>query len=176
MEYERSKNFRAWQSAMVVGMLQTPEYARAVFGSYANLHRSPRDIDEAVRARAQRQSMLYSGDRAFHVLMWEAVLYSAVCPLNVLAGQLDRLAGVLGLDTVKLGLIPFGTVLKLPPAGGFWLYDERLVIVEEWHAESWLDDVDSVALYLRVWRGLEDAAVYGAAAHRLIARARGRLK
>jgi transcriptional regulator with XRE-family HTH domain len=175
VEYARSRRMRAWQSAMVVGMLQTPDYARAVFTRYADLYQTPRDIDDAVRARVRRQEFLYDGGKSFHILMWEAALHVAVCPPQVLAAQLDRLAGVLGMDTVKLGIVPCGTPLKLPPSGGFWVYDERLAIVEDWHAELWLDDAESVALYIRVWQMLAEAAVYGPAAHRLIARARAQL-
>jgi hypothetical protein len=90
----------------------------------------------------------------------------------VLAAQLDRLAGTIGLDTVSLGIVPFEAALKVPPANGFWVFDERLVIVEDWHAELWLDDSDSIALYLRAWETLTGAAVYGADAHRVIARCR----
>lgn len=104
--------------------------------------------------------------------MWEAALHALVRPPSVLAAQLDRLAGVLGLDTVSLGIVPFGASLKIPPANGFWLYDDRLVIAEDWHAELWLDDADSVGVYRKVWHALSDSAVYGADAHRVIARAR----
>ncbi|AWZ09447.1 hypothetical protein DRB96_39160 [Streptomyces sp. ICC1] len=41
-----------------------------------------------------------------------------------------------------------------------------------WHAELWLDDADSVGVYRKVWQALSDSAVYGADAHRVIARAR----
>lgn len=54
----------------------------------------------------------------------------------------------------------------------FWVYDERLVVVEDWHAELWLDDSDSVATYLRTWRTLRESAVYGADAHNVINAAR----
>lgn len=171
-EYERSTMFRAWQSAMVAGMFQTAEYARHVISRYRDLHQSVRDTEEAVRARVKRQEMLYEPGRTFHIVMWEAALHSLVCPPAVLAAQLDRLSGVLGLDTVSLGIVPFGAPLKLPPANGFWIYDERLVIAEDWHAELWLDDAESVGLYLKVWQALADSAVYGADAHRVITRAR----
>jgi transcriptional regulator with XRE-family HTH domain len=171
-EYERSAVLRAWEGAMVVGMLQTADYARHIFADQVDLHRSPRDIEEAVRARVQRQQILYQPGRRFHILMWEGALRALVCPSEVLAAQLDRLAGVVGLDTVSLGIVPFGARLRLPPANGFWAYDERLVIVEDWHAELWLEDADSVGLYLRVWETLAEAAVYGAEAHRVIARCR----
>lgn len=172
IEYERSTELRAWQGAMVVGMLQTPDYARAVFTRYAELHQSPRDIEDAVRARVQRQSLIYQPGRTFSVLLWEAALHAGVAPPNVIAAQMDRLTSVIGLDTVRLGVIPFGAQVGVPPANGFWLYDDRTVIVEEWHAELWLNDSDSLSLYRRVWDSLDHAAVYGTHALRLIARAR----
>ncbi|MFC8494698.1 helix-turn-helix domain-containing protein [Streptomyces sp. NPDC057235] len=175
VEYERSTHLRAWESAMVVGILQTADYARAVFTRYSDLHQSVRDTDDAVRARLHRQALLYEPGRVFDIVLWEAALYAAVCPPPVLAAQLDRLVGVIGLDTVRLGIIPLGAPLALPPAGGFWAYDDRLVIVEDWHAELWLDDADSIDLYGRVWERLQQAAVYGVSAHRLIARARAAL-
>ncbi|MEW2350867.1 helix-turn-helix transcriptional regulator [Streptomyces sp. NPDC006684] len=172
VEYERSTILRAWSSSMVVGMLQTPDYARAVFHRYQDLHQSVRDVDDAVRARIRRQDLLYGQGRVFHILMWEAALHAGVCAPHVLAAQLDRLGGVIGLDTVRLGIIPFGAQVSIPPANGFWLYDDRLAIAEDWHAELWLDDRESVTLYRRVWDALASAAVYGAHAHRLITRAR----
>jgi hypothetical protein len=42
------------------------------------------------------------------------------------------------------------------------------VIAEDWHAELWLDDSDSVVTYLRVWETLRESAVYGVDAHNLI--------
>ncbi|WP_019072403.1 helix-turn-helix domain-containing protein [Streptomyces hokutonensis] len=172
IEYERTTDFRVWQSAMVVGILQTPDYARHVFSRMAELQQAPRDVEDAVRARVRRQEMLYQPGRTFHIVMWEAALHAGMAPPDVLAAQLDRLASVIGLDTVRLGIVPFGAQLGVPPANSFWLYDERLVIVEDWHAELWLDDTDSVALYRRVWDSLDSAAVYGTHARRLIARAR----
>ncbi|MFE9736523.1 helix-turn-helix domain-containing protein [Streptomyces sp. NPDC006477] len=171
VEYERSAHLRAWEGAMVVGMLQTADYARAVFTRYSELHQSVRDTDDAVRARLRRQALLYEPGRVFDIVMWEAALHAAVCPPAVLSAQLDRLASVIGLDTVRLGIVPLGAPVALPPAGGFWLYDDRLAVVEDWHAELWLDDADSIGLYGRVWARLQKSAVYGASAHRLISRA-----
>ncbi|MFC5802294.1 helix-turn-helix domain-containing protein [Streptomyces formicae] len=175
VEYERSALLRAWEGAMVVGLLQTGDHARHVFSRYAELHQSPRDVDDAVRARLRRQEILYQPGRTFEIVMWEAALHAGVCPPSVLAAQLDRLAGVIGLDTVRLGIVPFGAQVAVPPANGFWLYDERLAIVEDWHAELWLDTAEDIALYGRVWSLLRESAVYGPVAHRLIARARAAL-
>jgi hypothetical protein len=98
----------------------------------------------------------------------QAFLRSLVCPASVLVGQLDRLAGVIGMDTVELGIIPLSAPLKIPAANGFWVLDDRLVVAEDWHAELSLDDTDSVATYLRVWGTLRESAVYGGDARKLI--------
>lgn len=164
--------FRGWESAMIFGILQTPDYARSIFTRYAELQRSPRDTEAAVRSRMKRQEALYDSSKRFHLILWEAALHALVCPPSVLAAQLDRLVGVVGLDTVELGIIPLSASLKIPPATAFWIYDEREVIVENWHAELWIDDEASVGTYLRAWRTLSESAVYGVDAQNLISAAR----
>ncbi|MFI0743366.1 helix-turn-helix domain-containing protein [Streptomyces sp. NPDC021100] len=163
---------RAWESSWIVGVLQTPDYARAILTRFSELHRSKHDVEDAVRARMQRQSGLYDANRRYHVLLWEAVLHTRICPPSVLAGQLDRLLGIVGLDTVELGIVPLGATLKVPPGVGFWIYDDRQVIVETWDAELWLDDTDSVTTHLRTWSALRESAVFGSEAQRLISQAR----
>jgi len=164
----QAHTLHVWEEAVIPGMLQTADYARHIFLRYADLQGTVRDADEAVRARMKRQNWLYQSGRHFHALVWEAALYARVCPPSVLVGQLDRLTGVIGMDTVQLGIVPLGAPLKLPAANGFWVLDERLVIAEDWHAELWLDDGDSVATYLRVWRTLKESAVFGADARNVI--------
>ncbi|MER5948501.1 Scr1 family TA system antitoxin-like transcriptional regulator [Streptomyces sp. NPDC001904] len=83
-----------------------------------------------------------------------------------------RLMALIGLDTTDLGVIPPAATLKIPPTVPFWVHDERLVMVETWHAERWIDDADAIALHLRIWRTLRESAVYGADAQELISRAR----
>lgn len=167
-----SKVLRAWESSWIVGVLQTPDYARAVLTRSAELHRSPRDIEDAVRSRMKRQELLYSSDRRYHIILWEPVLRSLICPPAVLTAQLDRLTGVIGMDTVELGIVPLGASLKVPPGSGFWIYDDRQVVTETWHAELWLDHSDSIALYLRTWKTLHESAAYGSEAHNVINAAR----
>ncbi|RMB79952.1 helix-turn-helix transcriptional regulator [Streptomyces shenzhenensis] len=172
LEVGRATAICAWEESVIPGMLQTADFARAIFLRYADLFGSTRDTDEAVRARVRRQEWLYEAGHRFHALVWEAALHALVCPPSVLAAQLDRLAGTIGMDTVELGIIPLTASLKVPTANGFWVLDERLVITEDWHAEIWLDDADSVATYLRVWSTLSESTVYGADAQNVIHRAR----
>ncbi len=168
----RAAVLHAWESSWIVGVLQTPDYARSILSRFTELHGSVRDIEASVRSRMKRQEGLYSAGRKYHILMWEPVLSALICPPPVLAAQLDRLSGVIGLDTVELGIVPIGASLKIPPGGGFWIYDEQQVVVENWHAELWLDDSDSVATHLKVWRTLRESAAFGTDAQNLISHAR----
>ncbi|MEV0123138.1 helix-turn-helix transcriptional regulator [Streptomyces sp. NPDC050703] len=171
-EHANAALFRGWQPAMVTGILQTPDYARAVFTRNSELQRSPRDADAAVRSRLKRQEALYDSTKRFHILMWEAALRALVCPPPVLISQLDRLHGAVGMDTVELGIIPLAASLKIQPATGFWVYGDQRVIVETWHAELWIDETANVRTYLRTWDTLRESAVYGADAHNVINAAR----
>lgn len=175
-EISRTTTIHVWEESVIVGMLQTADYARHMFLRYTQLHGSTRDIEEAVRARMRRQEWLYEPGRKLCALMWEASLHALICPPAVLAAQLDRLAGVIGMDTVELGIVPLSSSLKVPAANGFWILDDRLAITEDWHAELWLDDEDTIGLYMTVWDTLRESAAYGAEAHRLIARARSALQ
>ncbi|WP_042382814.1 helix-turn-helix domain-containing protein [Streptacidiphilus melanogenes] len=166
---------RNFESACIPGLLQTPDYARWMFERTTSLHRSPQDIEEGVRARIQRQQLLYEPGRSFHFLVWEAALRVLICPSAVMAAQLDRLAGVVGLDTVRLGIVPLGVPLPVVPSHGFWIYDDALVMVETIGAELRLVGVAEIDPYVTVWTALEAAAEYGAGAHRVLARSRAAL-
>ncbi|MFE7271297.1 helix-turn-helix domain-containing protein [Streptomyces sp. NPDC057623] len=171
-----SRTLHVWNNHVVNGMLQTADYARNLFERYAEFRRSPRDAEDAVRARMKRQEWLYLPGRQLKVLMWEGALRAKVCPPEVLVAQLDRLLGVVGMDTIHLGIVPLDAALPLPPGGAFWILDDRLVTVEDWHAELWLDDAETIALYRRVWDTFAESAVYGTDAQQVIARVRRSIK
>ncbi|MCX4906506.1 helix-turn-helix transcriptional regulator [Streptomyces sp. NBC_00878] len=171
-EIDRTSEMWIWEESVIAGLLQTPEYARHVIQRYAELLGGAGDIEDAVRSRVQRQEWLYRPGHKLHVLMWEAALRSLICPPSVLAAQLDRLTGLIGMDTVELGIIPFTASVKIVPANGFWVLDDRLVVAEDWHAELWLNDAENIALHSKVWKTLRESAVYGADAHNVINAAR----
>ncbi|MGE7387490.1 Scr1 family TA system antitoxin-like transcriptional regulator [Streptomyces sp. NPDC004126] len=145
-----TSTWRGYETGVIPGLFQTPDYARHVFLNGSNRHRSPKDTEEA----------------ALRVLL---------CPSETMAGQLDRLSGLIGRDTVELGIIPLGAPMATTPKHGFWIYDERRVTVETISVELRLDSAGDVGLYQRVWDKLSEAAAYGPHAHRLIARARAAL-
>lgn len=171
-EHDRTTTLLIWENCLIAGMVQTADYARAVFTRNADLHKSVRDTEAAVRARLRRQEGLYDSRKRYRIIMWEGALHALICPPSVLAAQLDRLMSVIGLDTVELGIVPFTAPLKIQPGNGFWIHDERLVIIEDWHAELWINDAPSIATYLRAWNTLRESAVFGTDAQRVISQAR----
>jgi transcriptional regulator with XRE-family HTH domain len=176
VEYQRTATMRGYEATVIPGLFQTPQYARHLLVQNAALMRSPRDTDEAVAARMRRQEVLYEVGKLFRVLIWEGALHALICPREVMAGQLDRLVGLIGMSTVELGLVPLGAPMPLTPKHGFWIFDEERVIVETINTELQYDSADDVALYGRVWDQLAEAAAYGPRAHRLIARARAQVQ
>ncbi|MFI5803009.1 helix-turn-helix domain-containing protein [Streptomyces sp. NPDC051561] len=174
-ETAATQTIRGLEIARIPGLFQTADYARHVFQANASFRQVTNDTEAAVRARIRRQEALYEPGRLFRFLVWESALHMRICPRDVHAGQLDRLLSLVGLDTVELGIIPLHADLRRTPAHGFWIYDQRLVIVETIGNEMWLEDTETIALYERAWEWLAESAVYGAAAQHLIGRARGSL-
>lgn len=174
-QHERTKVLRGISASVIPGIFQTPEYARAVLASYAELHGAVRDVEGGVASRMRRQEGLYARGKQYKVLLWESALHVRICSPMVLADQLDRLMSVNGLSTVELGIVPLGANVRIAAGDDFWIHDDRLVIAESWHAEMWLDSPEDVALYRKVWDALASSAVSGRDAHRIIARARAAL-
>ncbi|WP_236244514.1 helix-turn-helix transcriptional regulator [Streptomyces sp. CC210A] len=172
VEYRRTQVMRGYETTVIPGLFQTPDYARHLLAGNAELMRSKRDTDAAVQARMRRQEVLYEPGRVFRVLIWEAALHVHVGSRDVMVAQLDRLVGLIGMSTVELGIVPLGAAMSVTPKHGFWIFDENRVVVETVNTELQYDSADDLALYGRVWNELSAAAVSGPKAHRLIARAR----
>ena len=113
---QRTRLFRAFETTVVPGLLQTAEYARARFAEGIRRLRLPNDINDAVAARVQRQEILYRPDKRFRFVLTEAALRFRLCPPEVMLGQLDRLVSLSQLPDVRLGIIGFDPVRDLAVA------------------------------------------------------------
>lgn len=161
-----------FEAACVPGLLQTPEYARHMFLRLGEMYANPGEIDDGVQARMRRQQVLYEPSRQFHILIWEAALHVALAPADVMGEQLERLAAALGLPSVDVAIVPLGAPIGIAPSHGFWIYDGQKVLVETIAAELRISEAAEVKQYVDVWHKLDQAAVRGPAAHRLLARVR----
>ncbi|WP_414080102.1 helix-turn-helix domain-containing protein [Streptomyces sp. KN37] len=174
-ETEATRLLRGLEVSRVPGLFQTREYARVLFDSNAEFREIRPTTEQAVENRMRRQTALYEPGKEFRFLVCEAALYHRSCPKAVMAEQLDRLYGVVGLPRVDLGILPFGTQLRRTAPHAFWIYDRRQVIVETITEELWLTAEEDIRLYERAWDWLAESAERGPAARRLIGRARASL-
>ncbi|MFI6496140.1 helix-turn-helix domain-containing protein [Nonomuraea typhae] len=147
----RTRLFRVFEPGIVVGLLQTTEYARHVFRKIKRLYSAPDQIDAAVRVRMQRQEILYDPTRAFRFVVPEAVLHTRLAPVDVMRGQLDRLLAVSTLPNVEFGVIPFAAELPSSPINGFWVYNEAMVGVATMTKDLVLRDPDDIAFYVNAF-------------------------
>ncbi|MFD7609619.1 helix-turn-helix domain-containing protein [Streptomyces sp. NPDC059828] len=107
----------SFQAQLVDGLLQTPEYARAVLGV-----REREDLDADVAARMERQRIL---DRARPPLVWvvmsEAVLYQEIGGGDVMGEQLAHLLEVGSRDWLKIQILPFTAGAHAGLMGSYYL-------------------------------------------------------
>jgi transcriptional regulator with XRE-family HTH domain len=162
---------RNFENVFVPGLLQTPEYARYRLAEGVEYDGAPDDLDEAVGVRMQRQQILYRSGKRFHFVITEAVLRYRLCPPEVMFGQLDRLVNLSTMPTIQFGVIPFEAELPLAPVHGFWLMDERVVVVENFTASQNLTQTSEIGSYVRIFEQLAGAARYESDARTVITRA-----
>jgi len=166
----RTALLRAFEPGVVIGLLQTTEYARSIFTRIKHLYREPDEIDAAIRVRMRRQDVLYDPSKRFRFVIPEAALRYRLAPLDVMRGQLDRLLAVTALPNVEFGVIPFETPLPSAPLNGFWVYDEDRVTVPTRTRDLLLSDPEDVAFYTRTFEELREVASFGEDARAVIVR------
>jgi hypothetical protein len=165
---EQTKLYRAFESTLIPGLLQTPEYARARFAQAVMVHKTPNDINEAVQVRMKRQEILYRPDKRFHFVLTEAALRYRLCPIDTMLAQLERLVALSNLRNLRLGVISFTTSYVADPRHGFWLLDNDRVRVETFSAELNLRQQHEIELYRTIFEQLAAVASYGRSARTII--------
>ncbi|MEY9992593.1 transcriptional regulator with XRE-family HTH domain [Streptomyces sp. V4I8] len=104
---EIATNIRTWQLAIVPGLLQTPDYARAL--AVGNGHwEDPDEIEPFVESRMARQARL-DGESPLELwaVVHEAALRQLVGGRDVMRAQLEHLLGLARRPNVKLQVLPY---------------------------------------------------------------------
>ncbi|MFC9155624.1 helix-turn-helix domain-containing protein [Streptomyces bauhiniae] len=169
--YQQTKIFRVYVSDVIPGFLQTPGYAAALLSSIAHFRGTPDDVSDAVAARMRRNEVLSYGARRFSFVLEESVLRYRLCSAEAMAAQLGHLLGLMDLQNVAVGLIPFSAQRAVWPMPTFTIFDDARVHADTLDAAATLTQPSQVELYSRAFERLSQEAVRGAAARALIARA-----
>ncbi|WP_228452994.1 helix-turn-helix domain-containing protein [Streptomyces alkaliterrae] len=148
---------RLFQGQLIPGLLQTPEYATAVFSLPPALPDETRA--RTVAARLERQAVLYEKGRAFRFVICEHVLRWRICDPAVMAVQLDRLVSLSRLPNVDIGVVPLSGRMPDFPMTCFSIHDNRLVIAETFHSEVTTRDPRDIQTYVDTFERFADVAI-----------------
>ncbi|MFD7579024.1 helix-turn-helix domain-containing protein [Kitasatospora sp. NPDC059817] len=151
---------RYFLPAMITGLLATPEYIRA------SLSHSPGDRTIVVGRKLERQAALYDESKSFTFLLTEQAVKWALLPPQAMAVQIDRLASLAHLPSVRIGVIPYGTLITRGPMNTFTVYDDRLATMESFTGRLAFRDHRDIQRYREIFSIFEESALFGDEARR----------
>jgi transcriptional regulator with XRE-family HTH domain len=157
-------SINTFQLSLVPGLLQTPDYARALIASpHANY--STEEIERRLEIRMARQELLTGDDpiRLFAVID-EATLHRAIGGRDVMRHQLTRLIDAAEQPNVTLQVIPFDVGMHAGLHGSFAILefpdpdDHDAIYVEALSGELFMEDTEEVRPYAIAFQHLNAAA------------------
>jgi transcriptional regulator with XRE-family HTH domain len=175
--WERVRLFRAYQTKVIPGLLQTEAYMTAVLTSVR--HERGLEVDDvadAVAERIGRHGYLLQRGRQFVFVIEEPVLRFRPYGTSVQCGQLDHLLTATRLPSVQLAIIPMNADRHgFRSRESFDITDSSLVTIEMLTGFLSLTNPEEVRSYVIAWEQLLSIAVRGRAARTLIRNARDAL-
>jgi transcriptional regulator with XRE-family HTH domain len=144
---------RTYEVQFIPGLLQTPDYARAVV-RLGHGGAAPDEVERRVQVRMERQQIL-TRDRPPHlwVVVDEAALRRPIGGPRVMHDQLTALIGATKLANVRLQVIPFNAGGHAATGGAFSIlrFPEQdlpdIVYVEQLTSALYLDKREDVEAY-----------------------------
>ncbi|MFF3001335.1 helix-turn-helix domain-containing protein [Kitasatospora sp. NPDC057940] len=154
----KTQVLRVFQHSCVPGLLQSPEYVRAV-----QQHSELTDdaLEKMITARLRRQEILFDPARKFHFLITESVLRWEIVSPPMMAAQLDKIVAMSRMPNITVGVVPRSAPKSHLPTCSFVMFDARLVIVEIPHAEITTSEPRDVEQYASKFQEFEHASVVG---------------
>jgi hypothetical protein len=159
-----ASSIRAYESALVYGLLQTEDYARAVLEALLESNH-PERTEELVQLRLARQRLLTRTDPPdFRLILDEAALRREVGGPEVMRGQFEHLAEASRLPNVTLQVIPFAAGAHSAPGSSFAILEfpgkaPGMVYVEGLQGFIYLERAAHLRRYQQVFDDLRTRAL-----------------
>jgi transcriptional regulator with XRE-family HTH domain len=172
LPYERAARvLRIFEHTLVPGLLQTPDYARAVLSRKP--HTTEDEIENLLAARLTRQETLNREDPPLvYALLDEAVLNRPIGPAIVMHGQLLRLADLATWPNISIQVIPYSAGGHVGLLGAFVIAEaadmSSIAFLENAADGQTLGDTDRVAQIVASFDALRGDALTVAASRDLI--------
>jgi transcriptional regulator with XRE-family HTH domain len=153
---QQATALRTWQPILVPGLLQTRDYARALFQAWQPAASSD-DLDALVGARIERQAILDRADPPeLLAVLDEAVLHRQVGSAKIMGDQLAYLGEMSCRPVVTIQIVPAEVGTHAGLLGGFFVgsFDDTPVIV---YAETAVEGItiDKPALVSKAAQAFE---------------------
>jgi transcriptional regulator with XRE-family HTH domain len=160
---------KTWEPTTVPGLLQTPEYARAIMLANPAMV-SPDKLENFISIRQQRQARLEQGtDARLDAVIWEVALITTVGSDEVQRGQLARLLELMTRPNISVQVLPLEAGDQASMCGSFVMFSfgsERsvsTVFVENLTSSQYLEMDQELRGYTLVFDALRSAALSPAA-------------
>lgn len=160
--------FRTYQGELVPGLLQSPEYAEAVYRA-RNPDAATTEIDKRVALRMERQGILARATPApptLHVILNEAVLRRTVGGSATMRDQIDRLRTAAQRDTITIDVLPMSAGAHAAMETSFSILDfpdrtqdPSVVYIETPTSASYLQRLPELARYEAIFEHIQSPTV-----------------
>jgi transcriptional regulator with XRE-family HTH domain len=146
--------------AIVPGLFQTPDYARAILRASVRPP-SPKRVEKVVQGRVERQQLLsHRADLVLNAILDESVLHRVAGNAGVMLAQLRQLIEMSRMPGVTVRVVPFG--VGVIPAGVNKFLILRLakpevgdvVLLEDLLEDRYIRDPEVVRVYSETFRML----------------------
>jgi transcriptional regulator with XRE-family HTH domain len=147
--YEKSARvLRIFEHVLIPGLLQTPEYARAVLAKRP--HTTDDELENLLAVRLARQETLTRDDSPLlYVLLDEAVLHRPVGTPEVMHAQLMHLADLATWANISIQVVPYAAGAHIGLLGAFVIAEQPdmsvIVFLENAGDGQTVEDTDHVS-------------------------------
>ncbi|GAB4587636.1 helix-turn-helix domain-containing protein [Nocardia sp. IFM 10818] len=168
-----------WKLAIVPGLLQTPEYRRAV--AWTEYPGKPSDqVEKRVEMAVRRQARLEEPDFMVDIVLSETVLRDQIGGPGVMADQLERLADVGQQPNLSVRVVPFDApghlgsrvgsfvLLEFPKLSATGLTEPPMVYVEGYAGDLYLERETEVTQYRNAFAEISRVALNETATRQLV--------
>ncbi|WP_410673236.1 Scr1 family TA system antitoxin-like transcriptional regulator [Amycolatopsis sp. cmx-4-68] len=162
MQCERSASvITNWSPLIIPGLLQTPDYARAL------LTASGIRVDEAdarLVARLERQRILSGPEPVrLNAIFSELAIREVVGDAALMSDQIDHLLGLAVTSNISVRIVPADVGYHPGKIGMFALYeflaDTAIVYIEHYHASAFVNELETTARYRQLVKLLQGKAL-----------------
>ena len=152
LEWDASSIY-AFESRVVHGLLQTPDYARAILRTAWVGQRTASEIDRLVDVRLRRQEALKPAHGLMlHCILDESALYRVVGSREIVRRQIDHLVDLAAEEHIDVRILPFSAGLVLQGLTPFAKLEfatgiEQGMVYFEAPASTFVSEAGEVATY-----------------------------